>query len=319
VTFQGPQDGNPAYISVENDGKTFEGDGKISETQISYGTIELENKGLLDKISSCLPNSTYLADSTLSVTCPVSALYWSGDFKGGSLVIEDGNFNASGKASDGNVYVKLGSTSSNYLNALEFTTPTTAKWKFSDLDLVDMRDVTPVEARQIVLGVNSTEAVIENRQIQPKGTLVIEYLSGNAVTRTAFLRHLKKNGTVCTLYNIPPSNALDIVNIRVTNDSNLENAFVKGKLRDMDNKVIFTGKTLIEQGGLKPHQTVRLQMEDLTADGASWAGRAVLTLESNIPHPLMQVYGLLRAREATGFPETPLMNMSTGATGNSCD
>lgn len=319
VTFQGPQDGNPAYISVENNGNTFEGDGKLSETQISYGTIGLENKGKLDKTANCLPNVGYLTDETLLVNlCGMSPL-WASDMKQGSLVIEDGNFNASGKASDGHVYVKIGSTTSNYLKASEFTNPTTAKWKFTADDLKNMNETVPMEARQVVLEVNGTEAVIENRQIQPKGTLVIEYGSGNAVTRTAFLRHLKKNGTVCTLYNIPPSNALDVVNIRVTNDSTLDTAFVKGKLRDMDNKVIFTGKTLIEQGGLKPKQTVRLQMEDLTADGASWTGRAVLVLESNIPHPLMQVYGLLRAREATGFPETPLMNMSTGATGNSCD
>jgi hypothetical protein len=108
------------------------------------------------------------------------------------------------------------------------------------------------------------------------------------------------------------------VNIRITNDSPTVDGFVKGKLRDANGTQLFQ-KTLIELGSLKPHQTVRLTLDDLKGGGETWKGRAVLTLESNIPHPLMQVFGLLRAREAQGFPETPLMNMSTGATGNSCD
>jgi hypothetical protein len=202
------------------------------------------------------------------------------------------------------------------ISADEFTTATLAKWALDTADFDAL--LAAGTERNIVLSVNSTTEIFENRQTQPRGTLVIKFGSGNSVTRTAFLRHLKKNGTVCTLYNIPPSDALDIVNIRITNDSATVSGFVKGKLRDMDNKLIFQ-KTVVEQGNLEPHQTVRLQMADLTADGSSWTGRAVLTLESNIPHPKMQVYGLLRAREATGFPETPLMNMSTGATGNSCD
>jgi hypothetical protein len=230
----------------------------------------------------------------------------------GSITIEDGNFSASGKPSDGMVYVDTATK----ISADEFTNATLAKWA---LDTADFNALLAAGSdRNIVLSVNSTTEIFENRQTQPRGTLVITFGSGNSVTRTAFLRHLKKNGTVCTLYNIPPSDALDIVNIRITNDSATVSGFVKGKLRDMDNKLIFQ-KTVVEQGGLEPHQTVRLQMSDLTADGSSWTGRAVLTLESNIPHPKMQVYGLLRAREATGFPETPLMNMSTGATGNSCD
>jgi hypothetical protein len=216
---------------------------------------------------------------------------------------------------EGNVYIDVTGLDKK-IAADEFTNTTTAKW---DLDATDL-GTTMLDQGDLdmVLTVKGDTEINENRQIQTKGTLAIEFDGGNSVTRSTFLRHLKKNGTVCTLYNIPASNALDIVNIRVTNDSPSVDGFVKGKLRDMDNKVIFQ-KTLIEQGNLKPHQTVRLQMEDLTADGSAWTGRAVLVLESNIPHPLMQVYGLLRAREATGFPETPLMNMSTGATGDSCD
>ncbi len=318
IEFRGPDDGNPAYISVVSDGKTFEGPGKINDTQVAYGAVGLKNKpGLLMSAATCVPHS-YLVGGGAGVL-PCGAGQWdaTGLMLEGQVLIEDGNFSASGKASDGNVYIDT----TTKIVADEFTNVTSAEWilDVAELDAILVMGNTNKGARNLVLTVKGDTEIVENRQVQPKGTLVIKFDGGNSVTRSAFLRHLKKNGTVCTLYNIPPSDALDIINIRITNDSPGVDGFVKGKLRDMDNKVIFTGKTLIEQGGLKPHQTVRLQMEDLKADGASWEGRAVLVLESNIPHPLMQVYGLLRAREATGFPETPLMNMSTGATGNSCD
>jgi hypothetical protein len=315
ITFEQADVGNPAYISVEADGKTFEGPGLLdgSPTKVAYGVIRLkDDTSVLQNSSTCVPKS-YLVGNGNNVTgCTESTWTSVGQMTEGSITIEDGNFSASGKPSDGMVYLDTATK----ISADEFTNATLAKWA---LDTADFNALLAAGSdRNIVLSVNGTTEIIENRQTQPRGTLVIKFGSGNSVTRTAFLRHLKKNGTVCTLYNIPPSDALDIVNIRITNDSATVSGFVKGKLRDMDNKLIFQ-KTVVEQGSLEPHQTVRLQMADLTADGSSWKGRAVLTLESNIPHPKMQVYGLLRAREATGFPETPLMNMSTGATGNSCD
>lgn len=327
VTFVGPQDGNPAYISVVNDGKTFEGPGRFDnkDTQVSYGTIELDDANtLLSASTTCIDkNNTTNISRTGATSLNCSHTSWQGQshMSEGTLSIEDGNFNASGKASDGHVYIKTGTDPKKYVYADEFTNSTTAKWKLvsADDDFINIYDANGA-ARDIILEVNGTDAVIENRQIQPKGTLVIKYDSGNTVTRTAFLRHLKKNGTVCTLYNIPPSDAIDVINIRITNDSSSVDGFVKGKLRDDKGGNLYQSpKTLVELGNLKPHQTVRLTLDDLKSGGETWKGRAVLVLESNIPHPLMQVFGLMRAKEGTGFPETPLMNMSTGATGNSCD
>jgi hypothetical protein len=123
------------------------------------------------------------------------------------------------------------------------------------------------------------------------------------------------------LYNIPaPAEGLDKLNIRITNDSATVTGFVKGTLRDGDGKEIFKGKFLVDIGKLAPHQTVHLDMKALTAGGATWQKRAVLTVESNIPEPNMQVFGFLRnTGSRPGFPESPLMNMSTGATGDGCD
>lgn len=317
ITFEQADVGNPAYISVESEGKTFEGPGRLdgSELKVAYGTIRLKNDtSVLNSSSTCVP-TTYLFGGGTGVTgCSATAWDSTGKMTEGTLTIEDGNFSASGKPTDGLVYIDTPTK----IVADEFTSPTLAKWVFNTTDFNALLVQGANKTNNIVLTVNGTTEIIENRQAKPKGTLVIKFGSGNSVTRTSFLRHLKKNGTVCTLYNIPQSDALDVVNIRVTNDSATVSGFVKGKLRDVDGKVIFQ-KTLIEQGSFEPHQTVRLTLADLTAGGESWKGRAILTLESNIPTPKMQVYGLLRAKEAGTPVETPLLNMSTGATGNGCD
>jgi hypothetical protein len=319
VKFSGPEDNNPAYISVVTDGKTFEGPGADSDTMVKYGYLSLTPKDALDKDTPCVSGADYLVSAT--VGC--NNLTWvpAFDADAGYLLIQDGNFGASGVASEGNVYVATTSSATTpKIPATEFTNGgVIAKWTFvkEDLDAV-VENSEAAKDSDIVLTVKGDTEIAENRQTQPTGTLVVNFEGGNTVTSTAFLRHLKKNGTVCTLYNIPPSDALDSVNIRITNDSPTVDGFVKGKLRDANGTQLFQ-KTLIELGSLKPHQTVRLTLDDLKGGGETWKGRAVLTLESNIPHPLMQVFGLLRAIEAQGFPETPLMNMSTGATGNSCD
>lgn len=296
-------DNKSAFIDG-NAEKTFVGSGNISDTQVSYGHLRLTEtaKGLA-AATTCPPTAN-------NSTC--QSTLWSAkeNLSTGSLSIDKGNFSASGKPKDGKVY--LDTTRKILLTNL--VNLTEANWA---LEASDLQDLFTAKGDIILTVVGDTE-INRNRQ-PPRGTFTATFSSGQTISRFATLRHLKGNGTVCTLYNIPPINALDIVQIRITNQSPTIDGYVKGKLRDQDNKVIFAGKTLIEQGSLKPHQTVRLQMEDLTADGASWTGRAVLTLYSNVPYPELQVFGLLRAREATGFPETPLMNMSRGASGQPCE
>ncbi len=108
------------------------------------------------------------------------------------------------------------------------------------------------------------------------------------------------------LLNIPPSTALDVVNIRVTNLSQ-ENREVKATLYDIDGKLIFENKTLVEAKDLPQFAAVPIQMADLTSNGENWNGRGKL----KIPNPEgLLIQAFLRAREATGFPETPLMNMT---------
>jgi len=296
--------GKLVFIDGLSDLKTFVNSGRISDTQVSYGHLRLTEtaKGLA-AAATCPPTANnFTCQSTL----------WSAkeNLSTGSLSIEKGNFSASGKPENELVYLDT----THPILPTGLVNSTEANWA---LEASDLQDLFTAKG-DIILTVDGTTEINRNRQ-PPRGTFTATFSSGQTISRFATLRHLKVNGTVCTLYNIPPNNASDIVTIRITNQSPTIDGYVKGKLRDEDNKVIFAGKTLIEQGSLKPHQTVRLQMEDLTADGASWRGRAVLTLYSNVPYPELQVFGLLRAREATGFPETPLMNLSRGASGQPCE
>lgn len=321
IQMAGPTDGTKAYISVFSDGMLFEGSGKQSTTQVYYGSIKLIAKTTppLDKTNTLAPTGVLVGP--ISLNSGLTAATWNagGNLQKGKLTIDNGNFNASGDPSTGKVYIDKSDGNTSLVNATSFSTDkSTAVWEFNAASLGSIFG----QARNIVLNVDGKTSIIENRKTPPKATLYVEYVGGAGVTpRTAVLRHLKKNGSVCTLYNIPPpTGSQDTLNIRITNDSATVTGFVKGTLRDYTGKEIFKGKFLVEPGKLVPHQTVHLDMTALTAGGVSWDKRAVLTVESNIPEPNMQVFGFLRnTGSKPGFPESPLMNMSTGATGNGCD
>lgn len=308
IQLTAPTDGLKAYISVLSDGTQFEGSGAKSATQVYYGNV---------KIATKTP-----ATLAMGATAPTgTGTGWdvSTNLSKGKLTIDNGNFNASGVPSSGQVYIDNGSGAS-LVNPTSFSPDkTTATWDFTKPS--DLQSIFSATSRNIVLNVDGKTSIIENRKTPPKATLYVEYSGGVGVNRTAQLRHLKKNGSVCTLYNIPaPNEGQDKLNIRITNDSATVKGFVKGTLRDANGNEIYKGKFLVPQNGLAAHQTVHLTMSDLTAGGSTWAQRAVLTVESNIPDGSMQVFGFLRnTGSKPGFPESPLMNMSTGATGNGCD
>lgn len=311
------------YISVEQDSKQFAGNNKKSTTQVYYGTLQFSPMGtVLDVGNTGAP-------TVLGGSPTVWKVANDGGMKG-TLTVDNGNFIASGDPSAGNVYLDIGASgaavgsgSTNLIIATYFSPEkTTARWDLTATNLQALLSANTTPS-PIVLNVNGSTPINENRKTAPRGTLAVTYTSGGKDTNGGTLSWLKKNGSVCTLYNIPDSSeGQDVLNIRITNDasSTPSPAVVKGTLRGMDGKTIFSAKTLVAAGNLKPHQTVRLVMADLTAGGDSWKQRAILTLESNIPSPNMQVYGLLRNKgNKVGFPESPLMNMSTGATGNGCD
>lgn len=92
----------PAFISIVGDMKIFEGAGKITDMQVSYGRLHLTDTAQGFSATMTCPPRTYLSGGTVSCSQSVP---WSaqGNMKAGRLVVENGNFSASGKASDTNL------------------------------------------------------------------------------------------------------------------------------------------------------------------------------------------------------------------------
>jgi hypothetical protein len=143
-------------------------------------------------------------------------------------------------------------------------------------------------------------------------------------------RLIKRNGTVCKLYNIPamaddpttaaieanPS-ATDEVSVRITNKSATE-ATVYLRLQDVNGTDLLAGGKSVAMASTVPaYGTYRLTAKELigmTTDKKPWTDRATLTVSSQVSDGQMEILGLLRNRFGG-----PLMNLSTGATGNGCD
>jgi hypothetical protein len=137
---------------------------------------------------------------------------------------------------------------------------------------------------------------------------------------TGKLRHIKDNGTKCTLYNIPDGTAgggsIDVVSVRFTNKSRTRAGTVYGELFGEDGVSIYgSRKTLatVAEG-----VTVRLNSGeggdmDLTFAGQyKWSGqRARLVITSDLQD--VEVFALVR-----NINGGPSMNVSTGANGNGC-
>jgi hypothetical protein len=186
-----------------------------------------------------------------------------------------------------------------------------ATWTLSVDDAETLVSKCTTNACDVMIKADGTTA-IEEASTQPTSILNIQYEGGIVKKATKKLAYIKRNGSVCTLYNIPNTTATDELNIRVTNTSNKDGT-VKAKMYDLNGNVVIKDQTLIET--IKPRQTVRITAEELLAlaGGTTWPGRAVLTLSSTIPDGYMEVFGLLRNRLGG-----PLLNLSAGAQGNGC-
>ncbi|BAP54670.1 hypothetical protein THII_0373 [Thioploca ingrica] len=202
---------------------------------------------------------------------------------------------------------------------------TTAEWNLTTSQLGDLYGIKA----NIVLEVDGANA-IEEQSDAAKATLVINYGGDNIDRFNRDLIHIKRNGVICSIYNVPAPGAMDVGNIRITNTSGTDGVEVSGSLRDKNGEPIFTNKLLVEKMG--PNETKHIttdptvtsadsiQLDGIEKDptwttnhsNESWKGRAVLTINSNSSS--LEIYGLVR-NKAGG----PLTNMSVGATGNGCD
>jgi hypothetical protein len=199
-----------------------------------------------------------------------------------------------------------------------------AEWDLTGDDLQDLYDKTSPSEADIIALVDG-ETMICEQEVAPTATLQIVYRTGKSIF-SGSLFHIKRNGTVCTLYNIPSPPAFDNgvppkdnLHIRITNRS-IQDATLIATLRTMGGEELCRD---FELGTVKPNETLHLTQDELVAkanekvgceDVATWENRAVLTIGSDAPDGSLQIFGMLRNKMGG-----PLTNLSLGATGNGCD
>jgi hypothetical protein len=168
------------------------------------------------------------------------------------------------------------------------------------------------------------EKTVEPLDSAAKMFFTATYVNNDGVTDSTSgnLRHIKRNGALCKVYNVTSNTAQDITNIRITNVGSKE-AVAKGTLYDMDGNVIFKN---VELGTLASKQTIRKSSADLVelakANGdcgdCEWK-RGTLVVSGTFPISMMEVFALLRRKNFTGVGSFPLLNMSKGASQTACD
>jgi hypothetical protein len=285
---------------------------------VSTGSVEFVNSS--NQVGS-IARLGYISFTENSNALDVDFLNWAFDATGATLVVSNAPFNASLSTGDGKVFIDVGGNglydepSSTTVFDKDFAATTVteseATWELSATAIAALASKCTVSDCHITILAGGEK--IKGLDESPFAKLTIEYKNSKPFY-TGNLLLIEPNGTICTLYNIPPATgARDTLSVRVTNMSNKEDAVVLGTLRDKDNNILFEDQPLIET--ILPRQTKRIDAAELEAiAGQTWSGRAILTLSSDIPNGQMEVLGLARSGS-----NGPLMNISVGVTGDGCD
>ncbi|NJO15859.1 MAG: hypothetical protein HC877_08950 [Thioploca sp.] len=297
-------------IDVAQANKAFAGSGTafLSTTKVKLGSLAISSSGSVLNVDGTPWNfKTHATGAT------------------GTLTITDAPLSASSEP--GKIFIDLNNNQV-YDNATDLlgtikADKTSAEWVLTTTQLGAIYDAGKA---YIILEVDGANA-IEEQSEAAKALLTVNYGGGKEDPFSRDLIHIKRNGVVCSIYNVPAPDAMDSGNIRITNTSGKDGT-IGGTLRDKNGEPIFTNRMLVET--IAPNQTVYittdpnitngLQLDGIekdetwtTAHGtASWQGRAVLTINSDVSS--LEIYGMVR-NKAGG----PLTNMSVGATGNGCD
>jgi hypothetical protein len=234
-----------------------------------------------------------------------------------TLTITGGQFEAS-KALPGKVSLHVDPGGPDY-TADSITTDAagwTAVWNLNTAELASIVNGTDNQAF-VHIRADGT-SIINTVEEKPHATLEIKYdpATYQDATAESDIRKITKDGTVCTVYNVPPPKkgviGADQLSIRVTNDSALSGKLM-GKLYSQDGgDPIWTGDLTTEE--VAAGATVRFTSEDVaTISGTTWDGRAVLEISTTLPK--IEVLALIRQN---GIRMAPLSNLSAGAHGVSC-
>ncbi|RKZ51098.1 MAG: hypothetical protein DRQ99_33385, partial [Candidatus Parabeggiatoa sp. nov. 3] len=295
-----PLEGGEIKISVLSDSKELTGDGApfIGTNEAKIGLINLDNDDSTSQEVKAADGETKFEIGKTGALADKS-----------TLQITDGQFAASLKT-PGTVLVQAGTTN---LQA-DTVTETDATWNLHDTGLIAI-EAAILDKTAIHFKVDGSTG-INVPENNPHATLTIDFddTKMTDLTIEADLRKIKKDGTICHIYNVPNTTAADALSVRITNDS-----AVAGKLTvalyNMDGtEAIAAGTELFEGEEIKPDETRRISAADLeTLAGAAWSGRARAVISSTLPK--LAILALLRQN----VPGGPLVNMSVGATGNSCN
>lgn len=226
-----------------------------------------------------------------------------------TLIISGGQFEAS-KALPGKVSLHNEKTD---LDADNTTSDSEGAWTATwNLDSDELSDITSSsEPTSLRIRTNGTDPVntIEN---PPHAILKIDFDDAGYqdIIAEADLRKISKDGTVCTVFNVPPPKAgvigADTLAIRVTNRSTISGKLM-GKLYSQDGgDPIWSGDLTTEE--VPSWATARFTSEDIaTISGQTWDGRAVLEISTTLPN--IEVLALIRQN---GIRMAPLSNLSEG-------
>lgn len=253
----------------------------------------------------------------------------------GSLVVSGGPFAAS--TAEGQVFLDIDLTGGDCV----FTPDTDDLAAVVDgdeatfeLEAAHVNGIAGTAAINLCVVVDeANESDINDTKDRATAALTLSYPTSNKdITYVGRLAQTKRNGTACTLYNVPHKQASDRGFYRFINKTD-KDATIWGTLRDRENTEYFADQEL---GKVTANSTLVVNSDALhdyaTAAGAAvenpWTGRAVLTINSNSTN--MEAYALLRGKNkknvllpagATTAPANigPLINVSAGASGNGCD
>jgi hypothetical protein len=301
-------------IDVAQGGKNFVGSGSafVNSTTVKLGSAAISNNSSLGTVlkEDGAPWTFGGATGTLTVVnLPLSA----SSASPGAIFLDFDN--------DG-VYESTNSPQPDILATLDPTQPNTATWTLNATQLGKFYSATGSTKVDIVLQADGATVIQEQAEV-PQAVLQINYGGGITEAYKRNLIQIKRNGTVCSIYNVPNPNAMDEGNIRVTNTSGKDTQ-ISGSLRDKQGMYVFRNQVLKDK--VAANETLYIPSADLcdstkypktsewtTAKGdVCFDGRGVLTVTSDSNS--LEIYGLVR-NKAGG----PLTNMSVGATGNGCD
>ncbi len=335
-------DGGPSTVKVATSAKATKADinSKTGPGEIDVGQdsmVFVGNTPLVQSPTIVTLGSVYITKNSSVAVLKEDGTRWKfgsdATPAGGKIVLENAPISASINA-PGKVFLDF--NNDNKLNDPPPTTPVnnlevkdleattidngTAIWELTGDQLKTLYNDSSTDGVNIVLEADGTTP-IEERRDPAKVTFTIDYGGGNKESFSRNLAHIKRNGVVCTLYNVPAPGAQDMGNIRITNTSS-KDAKVLGSLRDVNGNYVFSNKELTDTP-VPSYGTLYLNSEmlnDIPKDQKwvdqygedSWQGRAVFTVSTNVKS--LEVYGLLRNKMGGA-----LTNMSVGATGNGCD